>query len=107
MTDMGQIEKIKRYKRDNIPVIYFDDVTGRWESYLKGDEQSRIAAKYKNQLELDERRGTEYSAYARRSKKRHGYGGRKGRRGVSVRGFSIFVLLASVLYFLSTWLIGR
>ena len=107
VTDMGQIERVKRYRCDKIPVVYFDDVTGRWESYFRGDEQSKIAAKYKNQLDMDERRGTEYSAYAKRSKKKFEYGGNKRRRGVSVRGFSAFVLLAAILYFLSTWLIGR
>ena len=40
-----------RYRYNNIPVIYFDFDSGAWEPVVKGDEQSRAAAKYKNQLD--------------------------------------------------------
>ena len=52
---MEQNEKKEKYKCDEIPVIFFNFENEKWEAQNKEQAQSNIAAKYRNQLDEEER----------------------------------------------------
>ena len=107
---MEQSGKNKKYKCDDIPVIFFNFDSEEWEAKNKEVELSHFAAIYKNQLdEVDSRRAANSFAFyrSRTRRKEQEPEGQEKRRSTFPKGFSRFALIIIVLLGIWVWLTLR
>ena len=108
---MEQGGKNKKYKCDEIPVIFFNFESDLWEAWNKETAQSRIAAKYKNQMDAGEARKASGSSALRGSRsarsERFDEDSKKRKGGMFSKGFARILLLMVLLYLIWMWINAR
>jgi len=96
-------EKKRKYKCDDIPVVFFNFETEKWEAVNPEVESANIIALYKNQTDLATSRQAATSLYASRATRmERPQGSKSARRNSLVKGLT-FVVLAIVFYTLWLW----
>ena len=103
--NMGDNSGNKKYKHDDIPVIYFNFDSGAWEPENKESTQAVISARYKNQLDEIERVKAASSAGLYESRAMRAAEAEQSRSGRGKRGqgrlprvFSFYIFLAIIFF---------
>jgi len=107
---MEQNRNKKKYKCDDIPVIFFNFDNEEWEAHNKEVELSHLVAIYRNQLDEVESRRAANSSALRGSRALHGEydtAGKRERKSTFPKGFSRFGLIIIVLLAAWVWLTTR
>ena len=100
-------ENAKKYKCDDIPVIFYNFASEAWEPVNAEMEQACYAARYKNQLDEIERRKAANSSALYQSRTVKSEKVDKKSKSVLNKGFIRFIVLAAAFFAIWWWVATR